>query len=219
VENVQSILKVIIAYDSQDEDLGSYFTACKEDIVGFLEEQKENGFPLEIIEIIDSRNCHTAYIDLQLAKYQNDSLLFIAYSHGLSHSLRCNRAGYIHSDNVSQLFHSWLYTNACSTAKELGIQFDGQNGVFIGFDKEIKAFKHESGLMQISINCDNCGIKYSISPHLPSAIQTYKAMKSYYNSQIDRLDELRMDAISLGYLRETRDALKIYGNKELKIIP
>jgi hypothetical protein len=212
VENVQSTLKIIIAYDNQDEVLGSYFAACKEDILGFLNEQKAEGFPLEIVEIIDSTTCHSAYIDLKLKDYQDQPLLVIAYSHGLSHSLRCNNAGYIHSDNVHLLFNACLSTNACSSAKELGIQFHGQGGVFIGFDKEVRAFKRESGMMQMSINCDNCGLKYTIANPLASITETYKALKSYYNRVIDEGDAFQRNVFTLTELRKTRDALKIYGN-------
>jgi hypothetical protein len=214
VENALSMLNIIIAYDNLDSSLGSYFTACKDDMVGYLHEQIANGFPLQIVEVIDSHNCHSAYIDLRLNEYQERPLLFIAYSHGLSHSLRCSGNAYIHhTENVHLLFNSILYTNACSTSKELGVKFNNQNGVSIGFDAEVIAFKQE-GEMQISIYCDNCGLKYGISNQHSTFEEIYNAMKSYYTQKIDEWDEFG-NFLSMSYLRETRDALTIHGNKEI----
>jgi hypothetical protein len=213
VENAQLTLKIIVAYDNQDEVLGSYFTACKDDILGFLLEQKENGFPLEIVEIIESTNCHSAYIDLKLSVYQDEPLLVIAYSHGLSHSIRCNNVGYIHSDNVHLFYNSYFSTNACSSAKELGILFTGQQGIFIGFDKDVDALLDDTnGAKQISINCDNYGIKYSILKTEKTILETYDAMINYYNQKIDSLDFFNASS-----LRKTRSALKIYGNETFKM--
>jgi hypothetical protein len=217
VENVQLTLKIIVAYDNQDEVLGSYFTACKDDILGFLLEQKENGFPLEIVEIIESANCHPAYIDLRLSDYQDEPLLVIAYSHGLPHSIRCNNVGYIHSDNVHLFYNSYFSTNACSSAKELGVSFAGKQGVFIGFDKEVRAFKRESGMMETSVKCDNCGLKYAIANPLMTITETFKAIKSYYNMVIDEGDDFQVNVFTLTELRKTRDALKIYGNENFRM--
>jgi hypothetical protein len=214
VENEQLTLKVIIAYDNQDAILGDYFTACKDDILGFLKEQQTEGFPLEIVVILDSSKCNAAYIDLKLAAYQNQPLLFIAYSHGLIHSLLCNHQAYLDKDNLKLLFHSFLYTNACSSASGLGTMFQDQQGCFIGFDKEVKAFK-ESEMRKISINCDNCGIKHSIGKPETPISETYKAMKNYYSNQIDKLDDIGGDFLLMEELRNSRDALKLYGNKNL----
>jgi hypothetical protein len=211
------MLKVIIAFDDQDEVLGSYFTACKDDILGFLTEQKDKGRQLEVVEIIHSKNCHTAYVDMRIAAYQNVPLLFIAYSHGLSHSLRCNSVSYIHSDNIKSLFNAWLYTNACSSAKELGVLFTGQQGVFIGFNEEVKAFKEESGMMQASIYCDNCGLKYAIAHLAATTTETYRAMKAYYSQVIYKWVDLEVDIFAIRQLRRTRDALTIHGDTNLKM--
>jgi hypothetical protein len=209
------MLNVIITYDNLDTSLGTYFTACKDDMVDYLNEQIANGAPMRIVEIIDSRNCHSAYIDLKLNQYQEQALLFIAYSHGSPQSLKCRGNAYIHhTDNVHLLFNSVLYTNACSTSKELGKKFHTQSGVSIGFDEEVRAFKEEGSRMQTSVNCDNCGLKYGISNQNSTFGEIHIAMKSYYNSKIDEWDEFG-DLIAMAYLRETRDALTIHGNKEI----
>ena len=213
MEDAQSTLKIIIAYDNQDEILGSYFEACKDDILGFLIEQKENGFPLEIAEVIGSDNCHSAYIDIKLNNYQNHPLLVIAYSHGLPHSLRCKSAGYIHSDNIHLFFNSYFSTNSCSSAKELGVSFTGKQGVFIGFDTEVCALLGDTNnARRISINCDNYGIKYSIVMRDKTMAETYKAMKDYYSKKIGELA-----FFEASNLEEARNALKIHGNVNLTL--
>jgi hypothetical protein len=208
------MLNVIIAYDNLDASIGTYFTACKDDMIGYLNEQIAYGASIQIVEVIDSYNCHSAYIDPLIEEYQGQPLLFIAYSHGMSHSLRCRGVAYIHhTDNVHLLFNSVLYTNACSTSKELGAKFNNQNGVSIGFDTAVIAFKEE-GEMQISINCDNCGLKYGISNQFRTFGEIHQAMKSYYTQKIDEWDEFG-NFLSMSYLRETRDALTIHGNQEI----
>jgi hypothetical protein len=206
------MLKIIVAYDDQDEVLGEYFTACKIDIVEFLEEQQVSGFPLEIVEIIDSRLCNPVYIEIKLEEYQNQPLLFIAYSHGLPHALRC-KGSYIDSTNVHLLFNAYLYTNACSSAKELGLTFIDKEGVFVGFDKPIDALLDDTNnAKQISINCDNYGIKYSIVMREKTIAETYQAMVDYYDEKIDKLDFFNAQLLT-----ETKEALKLYGNVNLKI--
>jgi hypothetical protein len=201
------MLKIIIAFDDQDEALGDYFTACKVDIVGFLEEQQAEGFPLEIVDIIDSQYCHSAYIDQKLEAYQNQPLLFIAYSHGLPHALRCNSVSYIHSDNVQLLFNAYLHTNACSSAKMLGSTFTEKEGIFIGFDEPVDTLIGDNETMQVSINCDNYGIKYSIMMRDRTMLETYQAMINYYDEKIVKLDFFNAQLLS-----NTKEALKIYGN-------
>jgi transcription elongation factor Elf1 len=213
------MLNIIIAYDNLDTSLGDYFTACKDDMVGYLTEQIANGLSMRIVEIIDSRNCHSAYIDLRLKQYQEQALLFIAYSHGLPHSLQCSGNAYIHhTDNVHLLFNSVLYTNACSTSKELGRTFHNQNGVSIGFDEEVRAFKEESGMMETSINCDNCGLKYGINHPETTFGEIFRVMKNYYSNVIDKYLELEGPrSILATEFIATRSALKIHGNKEMTL--
>lgn len=201
------ILKIIIAFDDQDDVLGDYFTACKVDIVGFLEEQQAGGFPLEIVDIIDSQHCHSAYIDQKLEACQNQPLLFIAYSHGLHHALRCNSVSYIHSDNVHLLFNACLHTNACSSAKVLGSTFIEKEGIFIGFDEPVDALIGDNEAKRVSINCDNYGIKYSIMMRDRTILETYQAMINYYDEKIVKLDFFNAQLLS-----NTKEALKIYGN-------
>jgi hypothetical protein len=209
-ENDPLMLKIIIAFDNQDEDLGDYFTACKVDIVDFLEEQQINGFPLEIVEIMDSRLCNPVYIEIKLEEYQNQPLLFIAYSHGLPHALSC-KGSYIDSSNVHLLFNACLHTNACSSAKVLGRYFIEKEGIFLGFDEPVDALIDDTnGAKQISINCDNYGIKYSIIMRDKTIVETYHAMINYYEENIRKLDYF-----NASLLTETKKALKIYGNKEI----
>lgn len=207
------MLKIIIAFDDQDEDLGEYFTACKTNIVEFLEEQQVNGFPLEIVEVIDSRRCNPVYIDLKLDALRNQPLLFIAYSHGLPQALRCKGESYIHSSNVHLLFNACLHTNACSSAKELGLSFVDKEGIFIGFDKPVDALVSDiNDAKQVSIDCDNYGIKYSIVMREKTILETYQAMINFYDEKIGKLD-----FFNASFLNDTKKALKIYGNENLNM--
>ncbi|MEN9610073.1 MAG: hypothetical protein RLZZ628_887 [Bacteroidota bacterium] len=206
----------MIVCDDQDAILGDYFKACKEDIEGFFTEQKKNGFPLEIVEIIYSNNCHAAYIDQQLTAYQNQHLIMIAYSHGLPHALRCKGTNYIDSYNIYLLFNACFYTNACSVGATLGKQFEGKQGAFIGFSKEVVAFQKASGMMKASIDCDNCGLKYIFCNPTASIQETYRTMKAFYNQIIDKYTDI-YDPITIGQLLNTRDALKIYGNRDFTL--
>lgn len=172
---------------------------------------------MEIVEIIDSNNCHTAYIDLQLNAYQNQPLLMIAYSHGLEHSLRCKNAGYISSHNIHLLFNALFYTNACLVATVLGKEFDAKQGAFIGFSKKVRAFHNDISLMKVSVDCDNCGLKYLFCHPKASVGDTYRKMKAFYNQVIDKYTDLSYNIVTIQTLRRTMNSLKIYGNVNLNL--
>ncbi len=202
--------EIIIAVDEQDAALGHYFEQSKQYLYDYLIDSK-NTLP---VTIVGSNNCHQTYVDL-LVENAKKPLVFIAYSHGLPNSLRCNSAAYLSSDNIQPLLTSFIYAISCYSAKELGQTFKEQQGVYIGFKDEIQGF---TGVyLQKCVQCDNSGMMYALENPRASLKEAYKAMKNRYNETIDYLEGIGAETLHIAYFREMRDALTFIGNPNLRI--
>lgn len=202
-------MHIIIACDEQDSELGSYFAQSNQYLNDFLIEKDFT------VKNISSPDCHQAHIDFFLGCIPKP-LVFISYSHGNSNSLRCNGTAYLATDNVAPLHTSFIYAMSCSAATGLGATFMGQEGVFIGFDKEVWAFKSGQYLSKC-IECDNSGIIFAFSHPDSTLKDAYKAMKKYYTNIIDKLYDMKVQALYIGYFINMRNSLKIIGNENLTI--
>jgi hypothetical protein len=203
------MIPIIVTCDEQDSELGSYFAHSKQYLADFLAEMEHT------LEHVEAQRCNQPYIDMLLERTQKP-LVFISYTHGETHSLRCNGVAYLATDNIEPLHTSFVYAMSCLAATELGATFKKQDGVFIGFDKEVQAFK-SGEYLNTCILCDNFGIIYAISNPNSTIKEAYKVMKQYYTTVIDKLDDMKEQGTYIGYFRNMRDSLKIIGNENLTV--
>ena len=207
------MINFAVAYDDKAGELSDYFTECKNDLVGFLNEQ-ENLVNDNVLEI-PSENCNEAFIETQIKAINDHPFVFIAYSHGNDTMLyTVDDSRYVVKDVNSHVFVGALfYSNACLIGRDLG-QNLVDNGciAFIGFNEKIEAFKFDQ-YKNISISCDNAALKFFFAQDV-TIYDAYKAMKSQYTNQIDRLENFK-DMLYAGYLAAAREALIFIGNKEV----
>jgi hypothetical protein len=202
---------IIIAFDDKDENLGDYFSTCQSDISGFFSDHYQiiKKSPL----LVPNEKCNQAYIDIEIARINPAPFVFIAYSHGNEHSLRCNKNSYVRKgSNTKQFTNSLFYTNSCLSGKELGIELVN-NGcfAFIGYEEESNAFLNEE-YYTISVNCDNSGLKTFFTDNIPVSI-AFERMKSYYTNNIDKYESI--DPFFAAQLVKNREALVLHKNKDI----
>jgi len=208
------MINFFIACDERVADLGVYFEDCKNDIVGYLSEQST--LVKEVIREIKSLQCNEAYIEQIVKPFNPKPFVFIAYSHGVDNALRCNNASYVMTEgNTTTFQNSLFYSNACLIGRVLGQNLiDSGCFTFVGFTQEVLAFKFYN-YKKTSIDCDNSGLKYFFSMPDVTIGQSVEAMKNYYTSQIDKLNNFK-DIIFAASLTAAREALIVKGNAELK---
>jgi hypothetical protein len=207
------MINFIVACDNNDIELGAYFTDCKEQLFGVLEEQK--GLINGSIHEMSGNLCNSIYIDLKIPTYHPDPFVFIAYSHGNEIALCCRGNCYIEKNINAQHFrNSLFYTSACSVGKDLGPHLIEQGCLsFIGYESEINAYK-KNERKDISKKCDNAGIIAFLSGDL-TIYDSYKRMKNYYTQQIDKLEDIK-DIMFAMDLIHARESLVCLGNENLK---
>jgi hypothetical protein len=197
-----------ICFDNTDALLGLYFEQSKVDIVNFIIVNCLN----HTINEIPSHRCNQAYIDIRIAQININNFLFIAYAHGKDDSLVANGSYFIKKNVNSSLFvNSLFYSMSCLTAKELGADLvvNGSHA-FIGYNNDADALlgNHQ----QLSIDCDNSGIKNFI---LGSSIkEAFNQMKDFFTQKIDWLEE-NGEPLLAALLTANRDSLSFEGNSNL----
>lgn len=203
------MIKIISAIDEKDSRLGKYFEDSQSDILSFLEEQEL----LEDYHSINAECCNVAYIDSLLSKITVEPFIFIVYTHGNEKALCCNGANYVSENNSHHFKNSLFYSTACLVGKKLAPNLI-EHGckAFIGFTEESQAFEKDD-YKEISINCDNAGIKALLSTKI-TVEQAFDMMKSYYSQQIDKFNEVK-DILFAAELTANREALILLGNGSL----
>lgn len=203
---------IAIAFDDKDKNLGNYFLNCKNDISGFFSDQKHlvKGTPV----LIPSEKCDQTNIDIEIAKINTTPFIFIAYSHGNENALRCNGNSYVKKGvNTRNFSKSLFYTNSCLSGKHLGEELiDNGCLAFIGYVEEIEAPLNKE-YENVSINCDNSGIKTFLSDDIPIS-KAFQRMRNYYTKNIDKYNMI--DPIFAAMLVRNRESLILHGNNDLK---
>lgn len=164
---------------------------------------------------IPGNRLNQAYIDTHIPTININRFLFVAYSHGLHHSLVHGGTYYIKTNVNSHLFaNSFFYSMCCLSALELGIDITNNHSgvVFIGYNDNADALL--GAYMQLSIDCDNHGLKEFLSGKTAEA--SYQSMKDNFTQQIDILESIG-EILRAASLRRNRDALVFYGNPNLII--
>lgn len=197
-----------IAFDGGDADLGNYFEVSKTDIVDFINAEC-NGHQ---IHEIPSNLCNQAYIDVRIPQVNGSNFIFAVYAHGNDNELVSNGSFFIKKDVNSSLFvNSFFYSMSCLTGKELGKSLIANGShVFIGYSMEAEALL--GNYMQMSIDCDNHGMKNFIRGL--KLQECFDQMKQHFTEKIDWL-EANGEPVLAAYLMTNRDALVLEGNGDL----
>lgn len=206
------MINFIIACDNQDDNLGTYFEDCKNQLLGVITENSR--FKNVQVREIMGNQCNNACIDMTIPLYNTQPFVFIAYSHGNEKALCCKNNYYVEKNvNDYHFVNSLFYTAACSVGKELGVHLIEKGCLaFVGYNRVISVLKpiHR----KISMNCDNAGIVAFLLEDI-TIFEACKKMKNYYTQEIDRLTNFK-DMLFAGELVEARNSLVCLGNENLK---
>ncbi|TAE04791.1 MAG: hypothetical protein EAZ97_00010 [Bacteroidetes bacterium] len=149
----------------------------------------------------------------QKIEQQNfENFIFVGYSHGeqTGKSLLCNKSAYVDEYNVHLFKNTLFYAMACSTGAKLAHQLiEKECWTFIGFNKVVQVVKDYQHIAQ---RCDNWGIMLFLGTDI-SIGEAFSNMKQEFTKQIDILED--EDFGSASWLVGNRDALVLYGNKNL----
>jgi len=198
-----------IAYDNKDSELGYYFEESKNDIVAFINQACQN----PVVTEIPTPRCNQAYIDFNIPLVNQNNFLFIAYSHGKPRRLIANGNLYVDLQFNAHVFvNSFFYSMSCHTGEELGPNLVNSHNchAFIGYSD--CAWILNGAYLQLSIDCDNYGLKQFISGVVLGV--AFENMKNNFTSQIDFLEQ-QGEIIFAARLLKNRDALVFFGNKNL----
>ncbi len=206
------MINFVIAFDNKNSELGTYFEASHEDIKNLLEEQQDS---VNSCLGISTVTCNMAYIDIEIAKLNQQPFIFIAYTHGLDNCLKCGGNPFISIDNCHHFSNSLFYSTACLIGRKLAPELI-KNGckTFIGFKEESEVFQSDR-YKQIFIECDNYAIKMFLTSN-NSIGDSFDSMKRNYTNKIDYLHQIGEDPLFIGSLIANRESLIFLGDKSLK---
>jgi hypothetical protein len=207
------MISVNIAYDNQDEGLGSFFEQCKDDLTSFLENMQIDGGDDYDVHEIHSGRCNVVYIGHRISEVNEGNFLFIAYSHGDVECLTVGGISYIDSVSNAQLFNnSFFYSVACSVGAGLGPRLvDHGSHVFIGY---VEPYSVPNQHFELFVSCVNVGIKMFLNGE--SAEESFRLMGQYYDQKIDELMRVN-NVLIAGLLARNRSALVFLGTGDLRI--
>ena len=206
------MIKVLVAYDNEDERLGNYFDSCKLDVCATISSEESSEIDFELIEIA-SRQCNRAFLDLLPKQVKKNPFLLIVYAHGNEEAIRVNGTSFIRIGEDNEMFKDTvIYSTACLTGKLLGKELVG-NGckAFIGYDGQIVAFKDTR--QDISIKCDNLGITMFLTSDITIS-EAFDQMKKYYTQESQKLLSFN-DILASGLLINARESLVFHGNPDI----
>lgn len=191
------MIDILLAFDEDDDDIGSFNQGCKEDYEAFFNGSTHN------IDYINSNTLNS--LNVQLRVEQLSSFIFVAYSHGDNHRLFSRNGDYISTEvNIALFRNSFFYTVSCYTGNKLGNELIN-NGCkcYIGY-KDL--FNSWLGYKDFS-ECANYGFFKFLEGI--STDEVYSSMIEKYNSHIDNL--YKENFMQAALLRENRDGLRKLG--------
>lgn len=193
------MIDTVLAFDTDDSDLGSFFSNCKSDMEQFFEKLDCT------VDIICDENLTDLSIKSKLEALE--TCIFAAYSHGGEDCLVVSATTpYISTELNNTLFgSSFFYTWSCSTAIDLGLNLIENNCLcFIGYKGEVGIWSTEHEPFMIAANH---GLKLFFKNIGTEEI--ILLMKEEYDNQIDEL--YKFNFLAAAILIDNRDALTLYG--------
>lgn len=190
---------IFLAFDENDDNIGSFNQGCKEDYQDFLEGKDHS------VTYIDSKVLEPNNIEVTIK--DNPPFIFAAYSHGGIDGLYVNGVGYISTGlNVTLFKNSFFYTVSCLTGTALGSELIN-NGCRCYFGYKTN-FNSWAGYKAFS-ECANFGLFKFLDGIDSNTV--YDLMIEKYNEHIDDLRE-NNSSIQASLLLENRRGLVKLGD-------
>ena len=198
------MIEVIIAFDEKDERLGVYFEKCSDSLKSSLNSELHN------CQMWPSKNLNPVIFDINSAKLESKTFLFVAYSHGTEHSLAAPD-DFVHFGNLNIFRDTFFYTFSCLVGLKLGPELI-KSGCksFIGYRREAHIIV---GYLDEFEFCTNAGMYAFLNGK--TSWEAYTAIIDAYNSQID--SAYTTNFIVASTMRSNRDSLVFHGDKNLII--
>jgi hypothetical protein len=198
------MVKIILAVDEADTSLGDFFSYCADKLKQIF---LDNAI---VTEFTSDKIKNDILINI-LVEQIKDNFIFIALTHGSDSDLSCDGSlPYIATKaNVSILKNSLSFCFSCDAGKLLGKEIVACGGkCFIGHNDTVYASKYVwKELFSRPIIC--FWERFILGETVFSCIN---AKKLEYTRLIDEIYET--DFFHAAYLRNNRDSLVIYGNRD-----
>lgn len=191
------MVNIVLAFDEQDDDMGSFNQGCKDDYEDFLRESSHN------VSYIGASQLNS--LNIQFKVQDLPTFVFAAYSHGHVDKLYGGAGGYISTEENYNLFKdSFFYTVSCHTGSHLaGSLMENGCKCYFGYNNE---FHFWTGYKDFS-DCANWGFVKFLEGEMSHSI--YTLMLEKYNTHIDAVRDT--DFVIASLLRANRDALVMLG--------
>ena len=196
----------LIVFDENEEKLGYFFKLCREDLDTFFNDLV---FEIDIV----SNGVFSIIIKAKTDNLKQEPFIFSAFTHGDNDSLLQDaHHPYITiTDDLSSFDNSFIYAYACKSGDILGQEFiNFGSKCFIGYNRTISIW---NTWMKPFVNTATYGLKLFYNGSTVNDV--YNKIKELYNEEIDKL--YKNDFVIASILMENRDALVIYGDKNLDI--
>ena len=207
------MISIIAVVDEANITHGSYFEASAKYLSGLIE-----GWDWDCdLHVVNSKDCSATSINNIIADVcESKPFVFIVFSHGSEKACVAGGTSYVSSSNADKFCDSLFYSTACLNARSLGPELVGKGcQTFVGFKEESYAFCNEE-YKDIFLKCDLACLVSFLNKEDKKIKDAMQEAKSYYNMQIDKLDNFKDDILFKGALIENREALRLIGNTKLK---
>ena len=196
------MVKLLLAYDGADSQLGTYFSSC----FSYLESHASvcGNFEVRVLSEHHDETC----LQENITSFEGAPFLFVAYAHGRHDAIVHNGAPLVHSTNAYFFGKSLVYTCACSAGQELAGMLRAQGcRAFIGFSDDTNLLSTEA-YDDVFRDCENYGLRMFMSGN-KTIQESYQAMYKNYTEQFDELCEQGFPAVAfdLAALLDVRNAL------------
>lgn len=203
------MINSLLVYDNQDEDLGSFFQKCGEEVSKVCELNKN----IEIQKISDGV-VFSMLVPMRAGEINSKKFIFVSFTHGSETELLQNSDPFVSiNDDKNCLRNSFAYCFACSAGKSLGANLIKEDTLsFIGYKSEISIqtlFNRED----LFVECAVAGINAFVKGK--TVKESFDITVAKYNTNIDKIYTEDMPTASL--LMENRDGLILHGNQNLCI--
>jgi hypothetical protein len=196
------MIRILIAFDELDPDMGAYFTACKEEILLHTEDNSTIN-----VDCINGRINNYNVVTDHITTFDEKPFIFISYAHGREDAILLNSDPVIDLENAYYFGTSLFYSCSCRVAQQLGKQLvEVENcKAFIGYREDAMLASVEK-YDDIFRACDNFGIKHFLNGN--TTLKTaFEAMIDFYTEQLDLLS--LENAMAASYLLDSRNALTL----------
>lgn len=200
------MVNLVIAFDDNDFELGSFFEDSFLHINNSIDTAK-----FSLIQI-SGHDCNHLNIVEKISPLNPNSFVFVGYSHGNEDELVASD-DYVGRD-FGLFINSFLYTTACCSASGLGPNLI-QNGTrcFVGCTKNSCASNDD--FHDVYILCENHCIREFLNSE-KTIQQTFDEMKLLFDDKIDEMFNLGEIQVAMELL-DNKDCMVALGNTLLTI--